>query len=257
MINTYIFLRSLAVSIAVLAILIASTGLAADKVIVVPLGHSATGNATQDQVLTGRTFSNAQHTNLTGTMNYRGSVTINPTANIQYIPEGYHDGTGVVTGDTDLIGGNIKSGVSIFGVSGLVVEASGTAVAEEVLQGTTFSNGLVEGTLTGSMPNRGTFSLDCQSDQQNVASGYYSGGTLFGDGDLVSSNVRGGVEIFDTTGSYCGHFFGCSFIGGNCIWTEYECATECAFHSSVTTCNDLCNDISTLGLESAANAFCR
>lgn len=71
------------------------------------------------------------------------------------------------------------------------------------------------------------WSLDCQSDQQNIASGYYSGGTLFGDGDLVSSNVRGGVEIFNTTGSYCSHFFGSSFIGGNCIWTSVLPALPC------------------------------
>lgn len=53
-----------------------------------------------------------------GNLADRGAVSITPSANNQTIPEGYHNGNGFVEGDGGLTSGNIKNGVSIFGVNG-------------------------------------------------------------------------------------------------------------------------------------------
>lgn len=111
------------------------------------------GNAAVTDVLSGKTFYNTSTTKLTGTMTNTGAVTSTITAqNGAYtIPEGYHNGSGVVTailpsksaqtytpttsnqtiasgkylageqtilGDADLVAANIKKDVAIFGVTG-------------------------------------------------------------------------------------------------------------------------------------------
>jgi len=77
----------------------------------------ASGNATAANVLTGKTFSNTGGAD-TGTMPNIGAVTITPGAAAQAISVGYHNGSGSVAGDANLAAGNIRQGVSIFGVSG-------------------------------------------------------------------------------------------------------------------------------------------
>jgi len=79
---------------------------------------AATGNATAGEVLTGKTFSNASAAGLTGTMPNNGAVTYTPGATDQAVAAGYHNGSGKVEGDADLVAGNIKQGVNIFGVDG-------------------------------------------------------------------------------------------------------------------------------------------
>lgn len=78
----------------------------------------ATGDATVNQVLAGATFSNAIASDLTGTMPNVGKEDFTPSTANQAISEGYHDGTGVIAGDADLIADNIKKDASIFGVVG-------------------------------------------------------------------------------------------------------------------------------------------
>jgi len=77
----------------------------------------ATGAATAAQVLNGVSFSNASGA-ATGTMPNIGAVSITPGTAAQAIPAGYHNGNGTVAGDAGLAAGNIRQGVSIFGVSG-------------------------------------------------------------------------------------------------------------------------------------------
>jgi hypothetical protein len=55
---------------------------------------------------------------LTGTMADRGAVIITPGTSDQIIAAGYHNGSGKVEGDTDLTGGNIMAGTTIFGIVG-------------------------------------------------------------------------------------------------------------------------------------------
>ncbi len=63
-----------------------------------------------------------------------GQENFTPGTSTQMISKGYHDGTGKVAGDADLVPGNIKYGVNIFGVEGVftgtytVVYARGAVV---------------------------------------------------------------------------------------------------------------------------------
>jgi hypothetical protein len=80
-----------------------------------------TNGATAAQVVFGRTYWSLQSGAWglrTGTMPDNGAVTIVPTTTQQTIGMGYHDGSGTVEGDADLTAGNIKGGVSVFGVDG-------------------------------------------------------------------------------------------------------------------------------------------
>lgn len=82
------------------------------------LGSCNAGTAAVGDVLAGRTFSSGNGLGLTGTMPNNGGVAVTPDTAPQTIAAGYHDGTGSVAGDADLLAANIKSGVDIFGVTG-------------------------------------------------------------------------------------------------------------------------------------------
>lgn len=61
-------------------------------------GTAPTGDAVVADVLSGKTFSNANSVGLTGTMTNNGGVSQSLTPGQSYtVPEGYHDGTGTVT----------------------------------------------------------------------------------------------------------------------------------------------------------------
>lgn len=81
-----------------------------------------TGSASAAQVLSGRTFYNLNpKSKLTGTMTNRGAVTktITTQGGSYTIPAGYHSGSGKVKASlTNLVASNIRSGVSVGGVTG-------------------------------------------------------------------------------------------------------------------------------------------
>lgn len=85
-------------------------------------GEGGSGNAQPSDVLSGKTFTNDSGEQ-TGTMPNRGAYNITPGTSNVTIPAGYHNGSGVVYGDSDLISANIKQGVNIFGVSGTLKPA--------------------------------------------------------------------------------------------------------------------------------------
>jgi hypothetical protein len=76
------------------------------------------GTAGPGDVLSGKTFSAGTNYGATGTMPNNGAVIITPGATNQPIAAGYHNGSGYVKGDANLVPANIKSGVSIFGIAG-------------------------------------------------------------------------------------------------------------------------------------------
>ena len=80
-------------------------------------GSDAAGNATPGDVLSGKTFTNDSGEQ-TGTMPNQGAKVITPGTTNKAIPAGYHNGSGYVVGDVDLVAENIKQGVNIFGVVG-------------------------------------------------------------------------------------------------------------------------------------------
>ena len=88
---------------------------------IVPIGCSSnkiTGNAVASDVLAGKTFSNNYVVGITGTMPNVGKQVVTPTTFNQVITHGYHDGSGVVVGDSDLRNIYILKNVDIFGVKG-------------------------------------------------------------------------------------------------------------------------------------------
>lgn len=177
---------------------------------------------------------------ITGTMPNRGKITQSLDINGSYtIPEGYHDGTGVVSqsvatkgaqtytpgtaaqtiasgqyltgtqtiaGDADLISANIKSGVNIFGVAGkasVVDTADATIVAGDVLSGKT---GYKDGAkITGSMTNRGavTNTITTQGGSYTIPSGYHSGSgkVTASFSNLSAGNVKKGVNVGGVVGT--------------------------------------------------------
>lgn len=171
------------------------------RVVVIPLIEERTGNALEEEVLSSMTFSNADNAGLTGTMPDNGAVNFTPGTSAKTISEGYHNGSGTVAGDADLVPGNISSGVAIFGVTGTVIEAVGDAAVGSVLSGATFSNEAASG-LTGTMPDNGAVNLTPGTSSQSIAEGYHDGsGTVAGDAELTSGNIKNGVAIFGLTGT--------------------------------------------------------
>jgi len=164
------------------------------------LATAQSGTATTVQVLTGRTFTSSAGIGSTGTMPNNGAVTLTPGVASQAITAGYHNGSGTVAGDADLVAGNIRSGVNLFGVAGAASEATGAATASQVLTGVTFSN--TSGASTGTMPNNGTVTLTPGLASQAIAAGYHTGsGTVAGDTDLAAGNIKSGVNLFGVTGT--------------------------------------------------------
>jgi hypothetical protein len=162
---------------------------------------SAVGDAGPADVLSGKTFSNAGGLGLSGTMPEHGAVAITPGTTNQTIAGGHHSGSGYCEGDADLVAGNIRSGSSIFGVSGSVVESSGSAATGHVLAGETFSNAAASG-LTGTMSDNGAALLTPGTSNQTIAAGFHNGsGYCEGDADLVAGNIRSGANVFGVAGT--------------------------------------------------------
>lgn len=80
-------------------------------------GEGGSGTAIASEILATKTAT-TDAGDITGTMTNNGAVTITPGTSQQTIAAGYHNGSGYVAGDADLVAANIKTGVSIFGVTG-------------------------------------------------------------------------------------------------------------------------------------------
>jgi hypothetical protein len=145
-----------------------------------------------------------------GAMRDNGSVVIMPTTASQTIQAGYHDGAGYVEGDADLMTGNIRAGVTLFGVAGdpMVVDtSSGDAVAGEILHNrTAWVDGVA---VSGTMPDNGAVTIVPTTTNQVIAEGYHDGsGYVAGDGDLVAGNIVSGVVLFGVAGAATASAYG-------------------------------------------------
>ncbi len=129
-----------------------------------------------------------------------GTVALDPTKD-EY-PEGYHAGnTSLHAVEADLVTGNIKSGITIFGVEGKTevvdtVDAVQPVIAARMRTGDiAFVNGSkITGTGTKTLaPAANTF-----------AGGYYAGdagGLSAVEERLISANIKSGLTIFGVSGS--------------------------------------------------------
>jgi hypothetical protein len=79
--------------------------------------------------------------------------------------------------------------------------AEGDAVAGDVLASKKFSNDTDVG-LSGSMIDRGTVNITPSTTNQAITDGKHSGsGVVYGDTDLIASNILSGVNIFNVVGT--------------------------------------------------------
>jgi len=77
--------------------------------------------------------------------------------------------------------------------------SSGNASASDILNNkVAWVNGVE---VKGTMINNGSFTLTASATDQAVTAGYYSGGTLTGDADLISTNILSGKTIFGISGN--------------------------------------------------------
>jgi len=139
---------------------------------------------------------------ITGSMTNVGAQTITPTTSDTTITAGYHNGVGYCAGDVDLITENIKSGVTIFGVAGdssVVDTTSGDAAAGDLVSG---KIAWVDGSeITGSMTNVGAQTITPTTSDTTITAGYHSGaGYCAGDADLITANIKSGINIFGVAG---------------------------------------------------------
>ena len=88
------------------------------------------GTAVASNVLSGKTFINSTGNTVTGTMTNQGSKTVTPKSSSQTLSAGYYNGI-TINGDSNLKAANIKSGVSIFGVSGSYTATSSASFTTE------------------------------------------------------------------------------------------------------------------------------
>jgi hypothetical protein len=181
-------------------LLSAVSGIAADKVVVIPLGgKKPSGTVIATEVLEGTTFSNDDGVDIQGTMVDRGAITYLPGTSSQTIARGYHNGSGLVTGDPNLVSSNIKSGVTLFSITGdtnVVDTTSGNITAGDLLSGKKAWAKGVE--ITGNIPTQ-----NLSDASETVDAGFYNATTLSTvDTDLQAPNIKSGITLFGVAGSY-------------------------------------------------------
>lgn len=109
---------------------------------------SVTPNVTTAGYISSGTAGNSS-VSLTASVTTQGTRTITPSTSKQTIASGtYITGTQTISGDANLAAGNIKSGTSIFGVTGSYT-SDATAAATDIVSGeTAYVNGRkIEGSL--------------------------------------------------------------------------------------------------------------
>ena len=170
----------------------------------------------------------------------KSAATYTPGTRDQSIASGqYLNGTQTIKGDNNLTAGNIKSGVSIFGVSGTYTGSSSGGSGSVSLQSKTVSpsestqtvkpdsgyGGLsqvtvnaISTTYVGSgVTKKAAATYTPSTSNQTIAASQYLNGaqTIKGDANLVAGNIKSGVSIFGVTGTYAGSSSGSSSGSNN------------------------------------------
>ena len=178
----------------------------------IEVGCSDFGNAVAENVLSGKTFTASPGLKVKGTMASKEAETITPGVGDKTIAANqYLAGAQTIKGDNNLVAENIKSGVSIFGVTGTLEAGStgtdtsdATATAGDILNGKT---AYVKGEkVTGTITIKGAQVYTPRATDQTILAGYYLKGnqTIEGDANLTAENIKSGVSIFGVAGTYAG-----------------------------------------------------
>ena len=141
---------------------------------------------------------------------FQAAKTITPTTVSQTaVSSGYYTGGNVtVAGDSNLVAGNIKNGVSIFGVSGTYVGDGGGSSGD-----TSMEDALISEELTAYTNSRVT-SLKKQAfaNQRSLVSVYFQNCTTIGDSAFANCTVLAKVSFPACTSINNCAFSGCSSL---------------------------------------------
>lgn len=124
-------------------------------------------------------------------------------------------------------------------------KSKGNAVADDVLQGKTFSNKNAV-SLLGTMPNVGKQVITPTITNQTISRGYHDGsGIVVGDNDLNNIYILKNIDIYGVKGNL-GVFWGCRL--GTDSWSSTACSVDCLQFSALDAigCTNFCNGISNL-----------
>lgn len=170
-------------------------------------------NATAADILNGKT-AYVGDSKITGTIPSKSAETFTPSTTDQTISSGqYLSGDQIIKGDANLTSSNIKANTTIFGVSGnsnvvdTTVSGSNTASSSNVLSGmVAFVNGQQ---ITGEVEEIGTDTEITPSTGDQIIDGpklLKKSKTIkvIGDADLISANIKEGVNIFGVEGEHVG-----------------------------------------------------
>lgn len=200
------------------------------------LDQAALPTCTEDQVLgadctavTGKIVTGVQGSNVTSWSNAGAGTTVTAS-----IPDGYYQSKQCSLEDLDLTPANIANGINVFGVLGTAAGpyAACTDNALNAAQCSTAASRYVYTAVYGGRNatcSAGLNAAACWTNATNqyttataganvsgadgslsasISTGYYSGAqtATMSDSDLVAGNIRSGVNLFGTAGSFTGTF---------------------------------------------------
>lgn len=162
------------------------------------------GTIAADYVLNGFVgYANGEK--VTGNIPSKDAATYTPGTKDQYInADQYLSGAQKITGDANLVAGNIAQGKSIFGVAGTFTNDA-NATAESMQLGV---SAYVKGArVVGTAPIVAAKTVTPTTTEQTaVASGSFTSGAVkvAGDANLIAENIKDGVSIFGVAGTLAG-----------------------------------------------------
>lgn len=147
--------------------------------------YTTDATATRFQILNGYT-AYVKGSKITGFMPNNGTLSYDPTTEVQNIPEGYTTGGTInaVTSniDSNIQAGNIKSGINILGITGNLIELNGTNL-DVALSNTNQS-------ITPNSPYNGFTVVNIPAVNASI------------DSNITSDNIKVGVNILNISGTF-------------------------------------------------------